>query len=84
MLTIFVIIASFEAVDQPAVQFINWRYASREKCEKHLQDFLFKYEIDFDVKYDKKTEQRIFTSKNMPKYRGRNTSLNCVEIPSHL
>ena len=82
MLTFFIVIASFEAADQPAVQYASWRLDSREKCERVVQDLLFKYKIDFDVEYDRKTEQRIFTSNKIAKYPGRDTSLNCVEVAS--
>jgi len=80
MLTFFIVIASFEAADQPAVQYAKWRLDSREECERGVQNFLFNIKIDFDVEYDTKTEQRIFTSKNIAEYPGRDTRLHCVEV----
>ena len=82
MLTFFIVIASFEAADQPAVQYVSGRLDSREICERAVQNLLFKYKIDFDVEFDTKTEQRIFTSKHIAKYPGRDTRLNCVEVAS--
>jgi hypothetical protein len=80
MLTFFVIIASFEAVDEPSLQFATWRMASREQCERRLHDLLFNFNISFDMKYDRESEQRVFTSEKIAKYQYRKTRLSCVEV----
>ena len=82
MLSFFVVIASFAAVDQPAVQHVNWRMSSRAECETNLNDLLLGYKIDFDVQYDKQSEQRLFTTESLLKYKGE-TRLHCVEIAAN-
>ena len=80
MLTFFVIIASFEAVDRPSVQFVNWRVASREQCERRLHDLLFTNSRSFAVKYDRVNQHRIFTTSSLAKYDYAETRLHCVEV----
>ena len=80
MLTFFVIIASFEAVDRPSVQFVNWRVASREQCERRLHDFLFSSYRDFAVEYDGIDQHRIFTTTDLVQYQYAETRLHCVEV----
>lgn len=82
MLTFFVIIASFASDDQPAVQHVNWRMSSREQCEENLNELLLAYKIDFDVQYDRQSEQRLFTTKSLYEYKGE-TRLHCVEITAN-
>jgi hypothetical protein len=82
MLSFFVVIASFAAVDQPAVQHVNWRMSSRAECEANLNDLLLAYKIDFDVQYDILSEERLFTTESLPTYKGE-TRLHCVEITAN-
>jgi hypothetical protein len=80
MLSFFVVIASFKEVDEPAVQYANWRAASYEQCEERLKNLLWSYKIDYDVHYIKHTERRSFTVEGLaPKFFSE-TRLNCVEV----
>lgn len=80
MLKVFIIIASFEAADQPAARYGDWTSQSLEHCERNLNDLLYRYKVDFDVNYIRSTNQRVFVTSGLGEYVARETRLQCVEV----
>lgn len=82
MITIFTIIATFEAANMPAVQWQQWKMYTLEQCEEVLATTLFKLETPTQTFINPNTKQRVIEAdlaEFMLKSGGK-PRLQCIEI----